>query len=122
MTGIISETVYMFLDENEMLPEEQNGSKRSSTGKERCLLVDKTILADCKQRHKNLTMAWIDYKKAYDMVPHSWIVECLELYGISNRIISFLERSMTNWRVQLTSCRESLGTVNVRRGIFQGDS
>ena len=29
---------------------------------------------------------------------------------------------MTNWRVQLTSCRESLGTVNVRRGIFQGDS
>ena len=54
MTGIISETVYMFLDENEMLPEERNGSKRSSTGKERCLLVDKTILADCKQRHKNL--------------------------------------------------------------------
>lgn len=122
MTGIISETVYMFLDENEILPEEQKGCKRSSRGTKDQLLVDKTIPADCKKRHKNLTMAWIDYKKAYDMVPHSWIVECLELYGISNRIVSFLERSMTNWRVQLTSCGESLGTVNVRRGIFQGDS
>ena len=42
MTGIISETVYMFLDENEMLPEEQRGTKDQ-------LLVDKTILADCKR-------------------------------------------------------------------------
>ena len=28
-------------------------------------------------RKKNLSMAWIDYKKAYDMVPDSWILECL---------------------------------------------
>ena len=122
MIGIISETVYMFLDENEMLPEEQKGCKRNSRGKKDQLLVDKTILADCKKRNKNLMMAWIDNKKAYDMVPHSWIIECVGLYGISNRIISFLKRSMTNWSVQLTSCMESLETVNIRRGIFQGDS
>ena len=86
----------MFLDETEMLPEEQNGCKRSSRGAKDQFPVDKTILADCKKRHKNLTMAWIDYKKAHDMVPHSWIIECLGLYGISNSISSFFERSMTN--------------------------
>jgi hypothetical protein len=32
------------------------------------------ILKDAKVG-KNLSMAWIDYKKAYDMVPHSWIKE-----------------------------------------------
>ena len=26
-------------------------------------------------------MVCIYYKKAYDMVPHSWIKECLELFG-----------------------------------------
>ena len=26
-------------------------------------------------------MVCIDHKKAYDMVPHSWIKECLELFG-----------------------------------------
>ena len=29
---------------------------------------------------------------------------------------------MTNWKVQQTSCGETLGLVNIRRGIFQGDS
>ena len=28
-------------------------------------------------------MGWIDYQKAYDMVPHSWILECLELFGVT---------------------------------------
>ena len=27
-------------------------------------------------------MAWIDYEKAYDMVHHSWIGECLEMFGL----------------------------------------
>ena len=39
------------------------------------LLIDNTILRDCRKRHTNLGMAWIDYKKADDMVPHSWILE-----------------------------------------------
>ena len=112
----------MFLDENEMLPEEQKDYKRSSRGTKDHLLVDRTILADCKKRLKNLTMSWIDYKKAYEMVPHSWIIECLVLNGTSNSITGFLERPMTNWREQLTSCKESLGTVNIRRGVFQGDN
>ena len=122
MTGIISDSVYKFLDENEVVPEEQKGCKRNSRGTKDQLLVDKTILADCKKRHKNLTMAWVDYKKAYDMVPHSWILECMRLYGVSDSVTNFLKRSMSKWMVQLTSCGEILGTVNIRRGIFQGDS
>ena len=59
---------------------------------------------------------------AYDMVPHSWIIECLRLYRVSDNVVNFIERSMTNWKVQLTSCGETLGLVNIRRGIFQGDS
>ena len=29
------------------------------------------LIKEVKSRKKNLVMAWIDYKKAYDMVPHS---------------------------------------------------
>ena len=31
-------------------------------------------------------MAWIDYKKAYDLVPHSGIVECLDLFRVVENI------------------------------------
>ena len=67
-------------------------------------------------------MACIDYKKAYDMVPHSWILESLQLVRVSDNILKFAKRSMANWQTELTSCGESLVKVNIRRGIFQGDS
>ena len=64
----------------------------------------------------------MDYKKAYDMVPHSLIIECLKLTHVAENIINFVERSMSSWRTELTSSGEMLGSVRIRRGIFQGDS
>ena len=74
-----------------------------------------------KMRKQNLSMAWIGYKKAYDMVPHSWIIDCLETVGINENIRRLLPESMKSWRVELTSGEENLGGFNIRRGIFQGD-
>ena len=39
-------------------------------------------------------MAWIDYKKANDMVPHSWIEDCLKMYKVSNKVIKFVTKAM----------------------------
>ena len=39
------------------------------------LYVDRAVIEEVKSRKKNLAMVWIDYKKAYEMVPHSWIIE-----------------------------------------------
>ena len=66
-------------------------------------------------------MAWIDYRKAYDLVPQSWVNECMEMFEISENLRTFLQKSMQQWRLSLTTDREDLGKVNVKRGIFQGD-
>ena len=63
-------------------------------------------------RKKNLEVPSIDYKKAYDMVPHSWIVGCLSMIMVSEQIKHFLSESM----------KESLDRVDIKRGIFQDDS
>ena len=65
-------------------------------------------------------MAWTDYHKAYDMVPHSWIVECLEMLGIATKMIVPPEE-YEEWKAELT-CEQTLGVVNISRGIFQEDS
>jgi hypothetical protein len=36
-------------------------------------------------------MAWIDYQKAFDRVPHSWIIKSLELIGINKKVIAFYQ-------------------------------
>ena len=69
-------------------------------------------------------MAWIDYTKAYDMVPHSWILKFLKMVGTAKNMISIISNSMVNWNVktELTSGGMALGQVDIRKGIFQGAS
>jgi len=66
------------------------------------LYIDQMIPKEAKQRARNISMAWIDYKKAYDMIPHSWITECLEMFGVNENIRKLLGNSMKTWRVELT--------------------
>ena len=62
LTGEIAEEMYNYLEREKILPEEQKGCKRGSHETKDQLLPDKTELKDCKKRHTNLSMAWIDYR------------------------------------------------------------
>ena len=66
-------------------------------------------------------MAWIDYKKTY-MVPRLWIIEYLDLLGVAEDIKSLLVNSIEKWKVMLYSGNSELGEVEIKQGIFQGDS
>ena len=63
-------------------------------------------------------MAWIDYRKAYDMIPQSWIIDSPKLYKVSNKIIKFIAKTMKTWKVELTAGGKSLAEVKIQRGIF----
>jgi hypothetical protein len=71
-------------------------------------------------------MAWIDYQKAFDRVPHSWIIKSLELIRINNKIIPFTEKIMSHWRTRMQIHAENklIGTeeIEIQCGIFQRDS
>ena len=105
-----------------MLPEEQKGCRKGSRGTNDLLYIDRAVIKEVKSRNKNLAMAWIDYKKAYDMVPHSWIIECLDLFGVAENIKSLLVNSMEKWKVMLCSGNSESGEVEIKQGTFQGDS
>ena len=115
MTGILADEFYDHLENKMLLSEEQKG-----TGD--LLFIDKIILREVQIRKKDLAVAWIDYKKTYDIVPHSWIVECLGMVGVSEKIKHFWSESMKAWRLDLTCNNQTLGGVDVKQGRLQGDS
>ena len=84
--------------------------------------IDKMVIRNFKRRQTGLRVAWVDYKKAYDTIPHSWIIKCLQMFGAATNMIALLEKSMAHWRTELIVGGQTLGIVNIRRGIFQGDS
>ena len=71
LSDIFADRVYQHLLDNQLLPEEQYGGRKKLRGTKDQLLIDKAILKEVKKSKKSVTMSWIDYKKAYNMVPHS---------------------------------------------------
>ena len=122
LTGVIVDQIYVHLDQDKLLPEEQEGFRKGSRGTNDLLYNDRTVIKEVKSRNKKLAMAWIDYKTAYDMVPHSAIIECLDLFGVAENIKSLLVNSMEKRKVMLCSGNFGLGEVEIKRDIFEGDS
>jgi len=81
-----------YMEDENLMPKEQKGCCRGSKGCKDQLLISKAILQECKHRKENLCMAWIDYQKAFDRVPHSWIIKSLEISGINRYIYIYICR------------------------------
>ena len=62
----------------------KSGCRKNTHGTKVKLLIDKLLLLDSRAKHKNQELLWIDYKKAYDSVLHSWIWKCLQMFKISD--------------------------------------
>ena len=69
---------------------------------------------------------WLGYKKAFDSVPHTWVIECLKLAKIHPVLVSSIETLTRNWltKLQLQSENELVESeyINYLRWLFQGDS
>ena len=113
---VIADQIYGHLDQQKLVPEEQKGCRKRSRGTNDLLYIDRVVIGEVKSKKKI-----IDYKKSYDVVPHSWIKECLELFGVPKNIETLLVNSMEKWRVTLCAGNSELD-VDIKRGIFQGDS
>ena len=51
LTGMMSNALYDFMENSGKLPNEQKGCRRKSRGTKDQLLIDKTVLNDCRKRH-----------------------------------------------------------------------
>jgi hypothetical protein len=114
------------VDYENLMPKDQKGCFSGSKGCKGRLLISKAILQECKSRKKNLCLAWIDYQKAFDRVPHSWIIKSLELIGINNKVLSFIKKVLSYWRTRMRLHTENklieTSDIKIKYGIFQGDS
>ena len=69
---------------------------------------------------------WFDYRKAFDSVPHRWIIKALELAKVPNKILIAIRNIMDLWATKdnLFANNTSIetNTTNYITGVLQGDS
>nr|CAI5828319.1 unnamed protein product [Callosobruchus analis] len=90
------------------------------------LLIDRCVTQDSVQYKRNLSTAWIDYRKAFDITSHELIVRLLECLSVDNQIVGCIKQLMPLWmtRFSIASGETRVRTelVTFKRGVFQGDS
>lgn len=126
LTSIITERAYIFLESNNLLPEVQKGYRRRSYGCRDQLRLKKAILEEMRSKRRNLSTACLDYKKAFDSVPHTWIFKSLKLCKICPTITRFMREKVKSRKaiVQLNHNRGMMISrpIKLKSGIYQGDS
>nr|CAH7766629.1 unnamed protein product [Callosobruchus chinensis] len=105
---------------------EQRGSKKGVAGCRDNLLIDRCVTQDSVQYKRNLSMAWIDYQKAFDTTSHELIVRLLECLSVDDQIVGCIKQLMPLWKTRFTitssETRVRTELVSFKRGLFQGDS
>ena len=126
LTSVITDRLYNHLENESIMTNEQAGGKKDCYRCKEQLMINNTILENCKAKKKNVSTAWIDYNKAFNSVLHSWILRCLQMYKIHPVLIEFIEQSMNHWKTNIKQVHKEgvleTGPIRIKRGIFQGDS
>ena len=74
MWNILTEQVKENLKESLIRCGLLSRKRKEVTSGPELLYIDQHILKERKTKRKSLSMMWCDYKKAYDIVPESWII------------------------------------------------
>ena len=101
ITGLKVDDLHEHLEKETLLSPKQKGCIRNTYGTKDQLLLNKTILENCKKQGKHLSTSWIDYKKAFDSMPLSYILDVLAIYKADPLITSWVTTSMPRWTVNL---------------------
>ena len=125
-TGIIAKYMKDHAIENNIWDEGQLGTMEGTLGTVDQLLVDECIMQQVRQHKRNLAVAYYDYKKAYDMVHHDWMLRVYRWMGIPQKVCQVIGKLMRLWKTKLEVYRNGEKKISrwitIKKGFLQGDS
>ena len=128
LTGFVTAYLNQYVTERHILASEQRALQKRAWACTHALLLDQTLMADAQnQKQKPISVGWIDYAKAFDSVPHTYIQWLFRVMRVPCTIRIFLKDLMKSWRVkyEVKNPRgeiERSSFLRIRSGVLQGDS
>ena len=128
LTGYITAYLDKYVAERCVLAREQRALQKGVWGCTHALLIDQTLITDADYQLKRpISVGWIDYTKAFDSVPHSYIKWLFRVMQVPKPLRKFLKGLLNSWTVKYEARSPSGKTersdpLRIRSGVLQGDS
>jgi sorting nexin-29 len=121
-TGILNDRIINWTNENNIIPEFQNGF-RSARGCIDNIFILKTIIdITIHQKQNNALYAvFVDFKGAFDSVIHSKLWEHLISNKISSKILLLLKEIYSTAEIKIATKVGKTEAVKLEKGLLQGD-
>jgi len=74
---------------------------------------------------RNLSYCWIDYRKAFESISHGYMLEVVSILQLAKPFQLLLASLVQNWCTCLElgfGASQTSTPIEIRKGIFQGDS
>lgn len=105
---------------------DQRGAKEGCSGTGDNLLIDRMVGQDSQRGKRNVRMAWVDVRKAYDSVDHGWLREMFTMHRFLTWLCKAIHRLSASWNtrilVRTAQGMETSEVITFRRGLPQGDA
>ena len=102
LTAVMEGVMHGHVTQYDILPPEQCALRSGRRGCLDALMVDSMITEDATLRRRNLDVAWIDYRKAFDHVPHRWLSYALQVCKVPKNVQTCIENLQAQWRTVFT--------------------
>ena len=90
------------------------------------LIIDDAIMGEGRENQRNIAVAYYDYRKAYDMVHHDWMLRVYEWMGIAEKVRKAIGKLTKRWRTHLEVKVENTTMrsrwINIKKEFLQGDT
>ena len=94
MTRMVAKYMREHTMENEICDKSQLGAGEGILGMVDQLIVDRCIMEEVKQYHRNLAVAFCDYKKTYNKVHHDLMLRVYKWTGIPDEAVKLISNLM----------------------------
>jgi hypothetical protein len=119
MERIVRKDMLAHIEHNQLFSEKQHGFRAGMSCTTQLLTVTEQWTT-WHDEHTPFDCVYLDYKKAFDSVPHSRLLRKIQAFGIEGNLYSWIESFLTDRRQRVRVDDSLSGWENVTSGIPQG--
>ena len=101
LSSIVTSWMSHHINANKIILNEQKGNRSNTYDTIDQLIINKMVMDNVKLKQRNISTAWIDFKKTFDSVPHDWIIETLKIHRFVLITTKSLRKTMNKWKTLL---------------------